>query len=190
MTGIDDQKTTARRAAFAARKSAHEARHQTGRDAAAQAHLRAALAPFGAAPLAGYLAIRTEIDPRPVMAAHPGPVGVPVILGAGVALEFHLWTAEGALVEGPFGAPVPAVPQPMVPRVVIVPLVGFDARGFRLGYGGGFYDRTLARLRAAGPLTALGFAYDAQELPQVPVDAFDQRLDGIVTESGLRRFAD
>ena len=188
-TPIDAQKSAARRVAFVARRAAHETRQQTGRDLAAQAQLRAALAPFGAAALAGYMAIRTEVDPLPVMAAHAGPVAVPVILGDGQPLAFHLWSVDCALIEGPFGARVPALAQPVVPRVVIVPLVGFDARGYRLGYGGGFYDRTLALLRAAGPLTALGFAYDAQEMAQVPTDAYDQRLDGIVTESGLRRFA-
>jgi 5-formyltetrahydrofolate cyclo-ligase len=59
----------------------------------------------------------------------------------------------------------------------------------RLGYGGGFYDRTLALLRASGPVTAMGFAYAAQELPELPTDAFDQPLDLIVTEEGVRRFA-
>ncbi len=181
---IDAQKADARRLAMAARKAAHGA----ALDATAQAHLRAALADFAGAPLAGYMPIRTEIDPLPVMAAHDGPVGVPVITGPGQALVFHRWTPGCAMVEGPFGARVPAEPVPLVPRVLIVPLVAFDARGFRLGYGGGFYDRTLAALRAAGPVTALGFAYAAQETPALPVDGFDQRLDAVVTESGTRRF--
>lgn len=181
---IDQIKAEARRAAFAARKAVFG----TGRDAAAQSHLAAALAGYGAAPLSGYLPIRTEIDPVPVMAGHPGPVGVPVISGAGRPLDFHLWTPEMPLVDGPFGARVPAEGVAMVPRVVIVPMLAFDARGYRLGYGGGFYDRTLARLRAAGPVTALGFAFDAQEQAEVPTDCFDQPLDGIVTESGLRLF--
>lgn len=181
---IDAAKASARRAAFAARKAAHGA----GLDGAAQAHLRAALAGFAGAVLAGYMPIRTEIDPLPVMATHDGPVGVPVITGSGQPLVFHRWTPGCAMVAGPFGAQVPAEPAPLTPRVLIVPLVGFDARGTRLGYGGGFYDRTLAALRAAGPVTALGFAYAAQEMPALPVDAFDQRLDGVVTEQGARFF--
>ena len=181
---VDAAKAAARKLAFAARKAAHG----QGYDTAAQAHLRALLAPLGAVALAGYMPIRTEIDPLPVMAGHAGPVGVPVILGAGQALRFDRWTPAAAMVEGAFGALVPAVSQPVVPRVVIVPLVGFDARGYRLGYGGGFYDRTLAGLRAAGPLLAVGFAFAAQELPEVPIDAYDQRLDAIVTEQGVRRF--
>ena len=181
---IDDIKAETRKAAFAARKVAHG----KGLDAAAQAHLSAALAGLSSAPVSGYLPIRTEIDPRPVMAAHDGLVGVPVIPGQAQPLLFHLWTPETVLVDGPFGARVPKNGVAMIPRVLIVPLLAFDARGYRLGYGGGFYDRTLDLLRKAGPVTALGFAYGAQEIAQVPIDDYDQRLDGIVTEDGLRRF--
>ena len=185
MNEMDAIKAAARKTAFAARKAVFG----TGRDGAAQAALRAVLAEYGPVPLSGYLPIRTEIDPVPVMSAHGGPVGVPLIPGAAQPLLFHLWSPETALVDGPFGAKVPAQGVAMVPRVLIVPMLAFDARGYRLGYGGGFYDRTLALLRANGPVTALGFAFDAQELPQVPIDAYDQRLDGVVTETGLRRFA-
>ena len=181
---IDTVKAEARKRAFAARKAVFG----TGLDAAAQAHLRAALAGFGAVTVSGYLPIRTEIDPVPVMATLPGPVCVPVIPGADQPLQFHLWTPQVVLVNGPFGAKVPAEGVAVTPRVLIVPMLAFDMRGYRLGYGGGFYDRTLAKLRAAGPVTALGFAFDAQEVPQVPTDAYDQPLDGIVTESGLRQF--
>ena len=65
-----------------------------------------------------------------------------------------------------------------------MPLVAFDARGYRLGYGGGFYDRTLEGLRARGPVTAIGFAFAAQELEEVPVEPTDQPLDRIITEAG------
>ncbi|MCW1932414.1 5-formyltetrahydrofolate cyclo-ligase [Pararhodobacter zhoushanensis] len=184
MNSVDLSKDAARKRAFAARKAVY----RTGLDAAAQAHLRAALAEFGAVTVSGYLPIRTEIDPVPVMATLPGPVCVPVIPGAGQPLDFHLWTPDAILVDGPFGAKVPAEGIAVTPRVLIVPMLAFDKRGYRLGYGGGFYDRTLARLRAAGPVTALGFAFDAQEADEVPIDAYDQPLDGIVTESGLRRF--
>jgi 5-formyltetrahydrofolate cyclo-ligase len=177
-------KAEARKAAFAARKAAFG----QGLDAAAQAHLAGVLAQMPDAPLAGYMPMRSEIDPLPVMAAHRGPVGVPVILAPATPLQFHLWTPESDMVAGEFGARIPARGQVMVPQVVIVPLLAFDARGFRLGYGGGFYDRTLAQLRAAGPVLALGFAFGAQEVPEVPIDAFDQRLDMIVTETGVRRF--
>ncbi len=183
---IDTAKAAARKAVFAARSEAHG----SGLDAPAQAHLAHAIAPHAEEPLAGYMPIRTEIDPVPVMAAHRGPVGVPVILGRGRPLAFHEWAPDGEMVEGPFGARIPASGRPMVPKVLIVPLVGFDARGYRLGYGGGFYDRTLAELRAAGPVLAIGFAYGVQEFARLPIDAFDQRLDMVVTEAGIRHFGD
>ena len=172
-------KAEARKAAFARRKAAFAA----GQGAAC-AHLAAALMRFGPAPLAGYLPIRTEIDPRRVLAAHPGVVGVPVIAGPGLPLSFRRWTPETPLIEGPFGAFIPETGEDVVPRVLIVPLVAFDRRGFRLGYGGGFYDRTLERLRRMGPTTAIGFAFAAQEMDAVPTEPTDQPLDLIVTETG------
>lgn len=183
MTMIDDAKAAARKAAFAARKEAFA----RGQGQAAEL-LADVLAPHRGKALAGYMAMRTEIDPTAAMAAHEGPVGVPVILGAGQALKFREWSPGCAMVAGEFGAFIPAEGAWVEPEVVIVPLVGFDARGFRLGYGGGFYDRTLAGLRARHPVLAVGFAFDAQELPEVPIDQYDQRLDVIVTESGIRRF--
>jgi 5-formyltetrahydrofolate cyclo-ligase len=109
---------------------------------------------------------------------------MPVVTGPGERLRFRLWTPESPMTDGGFGTRVPAAGDWVEPAVLIVPLLAFDRRGFRLGYGGGFYDRTLAALRAAGPVTAIGFAFAAQEVPQVPTDATDQRLDLIVTEAG------
>ena len=181
---IDDAKAAARKTAFAARKEAFA----KGQGQAAEL-LADVLAPYGGRALAGYMAMRTEIDPTAAMAAHQGPVGVPVILGAGQALKFREWSPGCAMVAGAFGAFIPAEGAWVEPEVVIVPLVGFDARGYRLGYGGGFYDRTLAGLRARHPVLAVGFAFAAQELPEVPIDEYDQRLDVIVTETGIRTFS-
>lgn len=179
MTDLAELKAAARKAAFAARKTAFA----LGQGDAC-AHLAAALMRFGAAPLAGYLPIRTEIDPRRVMAAHPGPVGVPVIPGNAQPLLFRGWHPEAKLVEGAFGAAIPESGAEITPRVLIVPLLAFDRRGYRLGYGGGFYDRTLELLRAKGPVTAIGFAFAAQEVAVVPTEPTDQPLDLIVTEKG------
>ncbi|KMW56341.1 5-formyltetrahydrofolate cyclo-ligase [Candidatus Rhodobacter oscarellae] len=177
-------KDAARKAAFARRKPAHGA----GLDAAAQRHLRDCLSQHRGKPLAGYMPIRTEVDPVPVMADWDGPVGVPVIQGAGQPLLFHRWTQGCDMVEGPFGARVPAAQEPVVPQVLIVPLVAFDARGFRLGYGGGFYDRTLEGLRARGPVVAIGFAFAAQEAAELPLEPTDQPLDAMVTDAGVTWF--
>lgn len=181
---IEDAKAAARKAAFAARKEAFA----KGQGQAAEL-LADVLAAHRGRALAGYMAMRTEIDPMAAMAAHEGPVGVPVILGAGQALKFREWSPGCAMVAGEFGALIPAEGAWVEPEVVIVPLVGFDARGYRLGYGGGFYDRTLAGLRARHPVLAVGFAFAAQELPEVPIDQYDQRLDVIVTEAGIRTFS-
>ena len=181
---IDEAKAAARKVAFAARKEAFA----RGQGQAAEL-LADVLAAYRGKVLAGYMAMRTEIDPTAAMAAHQGPVGVPVILGAGQALRFREWSPGAAMVAGEFGARVPAEGAWVEPEVVIVPLVGFDARGYRLGYGGGFYDRTLAGLRARHPVLAVGFAFAAQELPEVPIDQYDQRLDVIVTEQGIRPFS-
>ena len=175
---LAELKAFARRAAFAARREAFARGQGT-----ACARLSEALEPFAGAPLAGYMPIRTEIDPRPAMAAHFGPVAVPVIVGTGLPLRFHRWTPDCVMCDGPFGAAIPAEAEEVTPRVLIVPLLAFDRRGFRLGYGGGFYDRTLARLRAAGPVTAIGFAFAAQEVEEVPTEPTDAALDLIVTET-------
>ena len=180
---IDDIKAEARKTAFAARKDAFA----RGQGQAAEL-LADVLAPHRGKALAGYMAMRTEIDPTPAMTAHDGPVGVPVITGKGQPLRFREWTPGCPLVDGEFGAKIPAEGAWIDPEILIVPLVGFDARGYRLGYGGGFYDRTLAQLRSRHPVLAIGFAFAAQELPEVPIDQYDQRLDVIVTDQGIRRF--
>ena len=174
-------KAAARTAAFARRKTAHG----RGFDAAAQDRLTALLAPHRGRPLAGFVPIRTEINPLPVMAAMAadGPVGVPVIEGAGLPLSFRAWHPGCQMEPGPFGALVPLVGAALVPEVLIVPLVAFDRTGGRLGYGGGFYDRTLEMLRASRPTYAVGFAFAAQEAEALPLVPTDQPLDAIVTEA-------
>lgn len=176
-------KAAARQAAFAARKAAFAA----GQGQAAEL-LADVLAAERGRVLAGYMPMRTEIDPLPAMAAHQGPVGVPVIAGPAQPLRFREWSPGSAMVAGEFGALIPQEGGWLEPAVLIVPLLAFDARGYRLGYGGGFYDRTLEGLRARGPVLAVGFAFAAQEVDAVPIDATDQPLDMIVTEQGVRRF--
>jgi 5-formyltetrahydrofolate cyclo-ligase len=83
----------------------------------------------------------------------------------------------------------PADAATLRPDVVLVPLLAFDGSGHRLGYGGGYYDRTLARLRADGPLLVVGVAYSAQEVDRLPGTEHDQRVDAVLTELGIVRFA-
>ncbi len=175
-------KAAARKAAFAARAPAFAA----GQGRAAEV-LAGVLAPHEGCVLSGYMPMRTEIDPLPAMAAHRGPVCVPVVDGRGLPLRFRAWTPGCALVEGPFRAMVPEAGDWLTPQVLIVPLLAWDRAGYRLGYGGGFYDRTLEALRARRPTLAIGFAFAAQEVQAVPREATDQRLDMIVTEAGVIR---
>ena len=178
-------KDAARKAAFLRRHAAHA----EGHDAAAQDYLREALSPFRGKPIAGFLPIGTEIDPRPVIAEMTdfGPVGVPVTPEKGLPLSFREWTPDALLIDGGFGTQLPASGADVVPEVLIVPLVAFDRAGNRLGYGGGFYDRTLEGLRGVRRTIAIGFAYAAQETDAIPLEATDQPLDAIVTEAGILR---
>ncbi|HCQ63937.1 MAG TPA: 5-formyltetrahydrofolate cyclo-ligase [Rhodobacteraceae bacterium] len=179
-------KKAARAAAFERRAQAHG----RGLDGPAQERLAQVLAAYRGRPLSGFVPIRTEINPLPVMAAMAahGPVGVPVIEAKNAPLGFRTWRPGCAMEPGPFGAAVPATGAALVPEVVIVPLVAFDRSGGRLGYGGGFYDRTLELLRARGPLFAVGFAYAAQEAESLPLEPTDQPLDAIVTDAEVLRF--
>jgi 5-formyltetrahydrofolate cyclo-ligase len=159
------------------------------------AHKALARAVFAEVPFAegdavsGYWPLGEEIDPRPVLEAlhaRGHPIGLPTMPGADQPLTFRAWQPGAELQDGGFGTRVPPQSAPViVPRVLLVPLLAFDRAGYRLGYGGGFYDRTLAQLRADQPDTlAVGVAYQAQEVDAVPVDRYDQRLDMILTETG------
>lgn len=182
---LTEIKTQARKAAFARRKSAF-ANVGPGQSA----HLSEILAGYRGVALAGYMPMRTEISPLAAMAeaAAHGPVGVPVIQGKARPLEFSRWEPETELRDGPFGAKVPMVDDYIEPEILIVPLVAFDAQGGRLGYGGGFYDRTLERLRARRATLAIGFAFDAQEADTLPLEETDQLLDMLVTETRILSF--
>ncbi|MGV6805628.1 MAG: 5-formyltetrahydrofolate cyclo-ligase [Ruegeria sp.] len=185
MNDLTEIKAAARKAAFARRKAAFDAG-----PAAAAGRLSEVLAGYRGVPLSGYMPIRTEIDPVPAMAeaAAHGPVGVPVIQGAGQPLRFSRWTPDGPLKDGPFGAKVPEADDFFDPEILVVPLVAFDAAGGRLGYGGGFYDRTIEGLRSKRPTLAIGFAFEAQEAEALPLEITDQPLDMVVTESRVLTF--
>jgi 5-formyltetrahydrofolate cyclo-ligase len=99
------------------------------------------------------------------------------------------WSFGAPLVSGVWGIREPPADAPEVfPDILIVPLLAFDRRGYRLGYGGGYYDRTIARLRAVKPVTAAGLAFAAQQIDQVPTTPRDERLDLVLTEGGTFDF--
>lgn len=179
MSDLTQIKSAARKAGFARRKAAFDNQRP-----GAAGHLAQVLAGYRGVPLAGYMPIRSEIDPLPVMAeaAAHGPVAVPVIQGEGQPLKFSRWSPDGPLRAGPFGAQVPQVDDFFDPEILIVPLVAFDRKGGRLGYGGGFYDRTLEQLRAQRATLAIGFAFATQQTDALALEPTDQPLDLIVTE--------
>ena len=184
---ISAQKAAARTEGFARRKAAHAARGDCANRASE--HLLSYVAGLGEGlVISGYMPIRTEIDVLPAMTslhALGHRICVPVIVRPGLPLSFREWTPDCAMVSGPFGAKVPAGGDWLAPEVLIVPLVSFDMQGFRLGYGGGYYDRSLELLRKKKPTLAVGYAYSAQ-MGEVPVEVTDQQLDAMVTERGIR----
>ena len=187
---MNDAKRAARRSAKARRGTAANPRDN---DAAAF-ELERVLKEFpDASVIAGYLPVGSEISPVPVMerlAKSGRTLCVPVVAGGGRPLNFRQWTPAGALVKADHGIPVPSSGAWLRPDILIVPLLAFDANGHRLGYGGGHYDRTLESLRQTARSSAIGFAYGAQRTGMVPTEAFDQRLDMVVTERGVLRFGD
>ena len=108
---------------------------------------------------------------------------LPVVVAKNTPLLFRQWAPGNALVLGRWDIQIPADAAPEVePDVLLVPMLAFDRKGYRMGYGGGFYDRTLAKLRTLKKMTAIGIAYAGQEIDMVPHDDHDQRLDWIMTE--------
>lgn len=140
------------------------------------------------APVSAYWPIGDEVDPRPIMARlveRGHPVGLPVMMEFGKPLVFRAWQPGQALTQAEFGLREPGRGAgEVVPQLLLVPLLAFDRAGYRLGYGGGFYDRTLALLAPDGA-RSVGLAYAGQELPDVPRDENDVPLDWLVTEEEL-----
>jgi 5-formyltetrahydrofolate cyclo-ligase len=139
--------------------------------------------------VAGYAPIRSEIDPVQLMqrfAAWGAALAMPAISARDAVLAFRAWKPGDALVRGAFGiSELPATAAEVVPDIVLVPLVAFDRAGHRIGYGAGYYDRTLASLRRQKTVIAIGLAFAVQEIPQVPALSHDARLDYVLTETDL-----
>ncbi len=137
-----------------------------------------------------FSAIHDEIDPRPLavaLRARGVSVALPEVVKLGQPLLFRLWAEHDPLLpKGRYAIPTPAPDAPIImPDVVMVPLTAYDLEGYRIGYGAGFYDRTLAALRAMGPVRAFGFAFACQQLPHVPREAHDEPVDAMVTQNGV-----
>src|ERR1700722_3398733 len=150
-------------------------------------HVLRGCAPVPGAVVAGFWPMAHEIDILPLLNALAGSgheICLPETPKMGLPLIFRTWQPGDTLAEGRFGTMHP-LGEVLVPDFVLVPLLAFDAQGNRLGYGGGYYDRTLAGLPDA---FRLGCAFAAQEFSAVPVEATDLRLHAVATELGVRRF--
>ena len=191
MTLAEEKRALRRRAAARREKLHRRAGASASRDALAHFRERIDLASHPV--LSAYLPVRAEFDVTPILHhahAKECPTCLPVVLGRGRPLSFRRWAPGEPLVDGTFGI---AVPPPkaeiLAPDILLVPMLAFDDDGYRLGYGGGFYDRTLALRRAHSPAPlAVGVAFAGQRIDRVPRGTDDERLDWIVTEEGARRF--
>lgn len=192
--GVQDAKRHLRAAARAARAAAAAADGRADIPAAealrdiALATLAERLKTPGTV-ISAYWPLGDEVDPRPLLlalAARGQALALPAIRAAGAPLDFRAWRPGDALQAAGFGTREPLTEAPLVqPDLLLVPLLAFDSQGYRLGYGGGFYDRSLALLRRTGDILAVGLAYAAQQVAAVPREATDQPLDLVVTEAGV-----
>lgn len=196
---LTEAKSALRAGARARRAAAHaDLAPRAGADA--RDNLLAAIEVAAGAVLGGYWPFREEMDSRPLFHhfhASGHACGLPVITGPASGgrvrpLEFRPWRPGMKLAKGRLGEPVPAPDADygtgeLSPDILLVPLLAFDASGYRIGYGGGHFDATIADLRATKPLLAVGLAYSAQEVDAVPREPHDERLDWIVTERQARR---
>jgi 5-formyltetrahydrofolate cyclo-ligase len=141
--------------------------------------------------VSGFASMPEELNIWPLLRQLHGagvPLALPVVEGKGRPLVFRAWAPGDAMDKGVWSIPQPKPDRPVVePDILLVPLLAFDAQGRRLGYGGGFFDRTLAGLRARKRIVAVGLAYDEQRIDEVPHLDYDQQLDWVLTPSGPMR---
>ena len=136
--------------------------------------------------IAAYCPLQGEVDPRPLLESFQREgctLALPTVVGRGTPLEFRVWSPGDALEQGPFGTQHPAYGEPVQPTVLLIPVVGFDGQNYRLGYGGGYYDRTLAAMDPR-PLT-IGLGFELSRLATIHPRLRDIPLDCIVTESSV-----
>jgi len=136
--------------------------------------------------VSGFMPIGSEINPIPLMqrlAAEGATLALPVVIGRGKPLEMRAWAFGAPLIEQQWNIKIPPPEAPAVdPDIMLVPLAAFDRTGHRIGYGAGYYDMTIAGLRARKKLVTIGLAFAVQEVAAVPASAHDERLDFVMTE--------
>ena len=189
---VDSLKTEIRRDAVA-RRDALPAVERAAAAAAIAARPLPVAVPAGAI-VSGFSPLKSEINPVPLMrafAAAGARLALPVVAGKGRPLTMRSWNFGEPLDSGVWGIrePKPEAPE-VFPDILIVPLLAFDRAGHRIGYGAGYYDMTIARLRGMKPVIAIGIAYAAQEIAAVPATPRDAPLDLVLTERETIGFPD
>jgi 5-formyltetrahydrofolate cyclo-ligase len=181
------EKKALRETAIAARAALRGPDRQAATEAATQRAFEALRDTSGV--IGGYVPFRDEIHPKALgeaMSERGHRLALPATPRLGQPLVFRLYGPGDRLVRGRMNIPEPSPEAPEIaPQILIVPPVAFDRRGFRIGYGAGFYDRTLPVLRNLHPVFALGFAFSCQEVPQVPDEPHDVPLDAILNDNGV-----
>lgn len=194
---IDEQKAILRNDAKARRKAAVAVAGSNAKDQFTRNMFSLAkdLNVDGSSVIAGYLAMADELDVVPAMLglseSDDALCCMPVVLKKNTPLVFRQWDQLTEMESGGFGTqhPIPSTVE-LTPTLVLVPLLAFDTTGYRLGWGGGFYDRTLQLLKNSGNnVVAVGCAYAGQEMDAVVRDDYDQPVDWIVTERDIRQVA-
>jgi 5-formyltetrahydrofolate cyclo-ligase len=176
-----------RRAELIAKRQALDPADRRAWSAALDKNLRGVLAARAPATISFYWPFRGEFDARPMirdLLTQGWRAALPVVVQKKAPLEFRLWTPEAPMVDGIWNIPVPRDGAVVTPEIVLAPVVGFDAVGYRLGYGGGYFDRTLAILAPRPFAIALG--YEFSRLDTIHPQPFDQRFDAVVTEAAIR----
>jgi 5-formyltetrahydrofolate cyclo-ligase len=185
-----DLKADLRRAAMARRDALPAADRMAAAQAIAERGLPVEVSPGTV--VSGFSPLKSEISPLPLLrrfADAGAGLALPVVAGRGQPLIMRAWSFGAPLVSGVWGIREPPADAPeLFPDILIVPLLAFDRRGHRVGYGAGYYDMTITRLRAMKPVTAVGLAFSAQEIAAVPATPRDARLDLVLTEHGTIDF--
>ena len=138
--------------------------------------------------IATYMPIQTEIDVRPVMSsirALKRSLCLPVITSEKKPLDFKVWNETTKLIEGKFKVLIPLSDQIVEPDLILCPMLSFDSRGYRLGYGGGFYDRYIEKIEKIKKVVKIGLAFSCQKIKNIPLNQYDKKLDFIVTEKEI-----
>ena len=181
---IEDAKAVLRREALARRDALPRELRAAAAEAIAARPFPAAIKP--GAVVSGFMPMKSEINPIPLMrklADAGATLALPVVAGKGRPLIMRAWSVGEPLASGVWGIREPKPDAPEVfPDILIVPLLAFDRRGHRIGYGAGYFDMTITALRARKPVVAAGIAFAAQEIAEVPTTPRDARLDLVLTE--------